>query len=103
MTVHAFDYETKNWLRAKIIDFDEKRAKVTWTIYDNSYDCWIDRVHLRKPVELRSLVKRNSINKCEFPIRSDPKFLQGGDEIFDKGRNKEYVVAINDKFKAEVN
>lgn len=102
INIHAFDHVTKNWLRAKVIDLDGNKAKVTWAIYDRTYDCWIEQNDIRLPITTRSLVKRNAINKNEFPLRKEPKFIQGGDAIYDKGRNLEFVVEMNDKFKAEV-
>ena len=104
MVIHAIDPETKHWICAKILEIDNhtNEVKVTWPGYGKSYDCWVSFKCIRHPVEIRSLLNRNSIQKENFPNRKAPKNLLEGDSVYDKGRNKKFVVNVNDLFKAQV-
>ena len=63
---------------------------------------WMDVSNVR-PAELkRGMLERNKIRKENFPVRKHPMNLEGGDTVFDQARNEDFVVEINDPFRAEV-
>ena len=102
MAVQAIDPEMYQWTRAIIVDVKNNEVRLTWPGYDKSYDCWVKLDQVRLPVEKRAMMSRNAINRENFPIRKDPRYLFNGDKIIDNGRKNQYIVGINDPFKAEV-
>jgi len=102
MKVQAVDPETKHWLRAKVIEVGIEKTKLTWDGYSNVYDSWISNEFIRLPLTKRPLLRRNAIQKVNFPVRGDPKNLQYGDQIYDTVRKAKFCVETNDPFDSKV-
>ena len=90
------------WLAATVVDINEDKVKVNWNGYTQKFDSWIKIANVRMPVQKRILLKRDSIQKSNFPVCNSPEFLQHGDMIFDTARNESFIVEINDPFHKEV-
>jgi len=96
MKVHAIDPETKHWLLATILNVETSRIKVSWNGYSKSYDCWVPVKNVRTPI-----IKRVFQNK-KILLKTDPKYLERGDKVFDTRKGKNITVEVNDPFKGEV-
>ena len=67
------------------MDLNEENfeVKVHWGGYSHVYNFWVPINWVRLPVDTRPLLSRNPISKDNFPIRKEPRQLQGGVNIYD--------------------
>ena len=100
--IQAVDPIFKQWLNGTINKIENKQAYVKWTGYPQEYDMWLPIEKIRRSEPKRCMLQRNKIKKENFPVRNHPGYLQGGDTVLDIARQEEFVVDINDPFRAEV-
>ena len=92
--------EFKRWSRAKVVKVKGDRALLRWAGWETKYDSWVKKPFIRPQVIQRTLARRKSIKPEEWPTKTHPRNLVGGDKVLVRGEDGffERTIKFNDPF-----